>query len=303
MRADNPPADLQQAVDLRDFTTWRVGGPAQWFAEPSDQASLVALVGWAQERGLPLRCIGAGSNLLIADGGLSGLTLCNRRLQGSQLDPQEGWVEAQAGEPIPTLARKAARQGLHGLEWAVGIPGTVGGAVVMNAGAQGGCTAEWLHSIQVIDPERPDQPFVLEARDLAFAYRHSRLQDEALLVLSARFRLSPGHDPAIITATTSANLHSRTKSQPYQQPSCGSVFRNPEPRKAGQLIEELGLKGLSVGGAQVSPLHANFIVNTGAATAADIDTLVGLVQDKVLGKYGILLHPEVKRLGFQSTGL
>jgi UDP-N-acetylmuramate dehydrogenase len=290
-------------VDLRDFTTWRVGGPAQWFAEPSEQASLLSLVAWAQERGLPLRCIGAGSNLLVADGGLSGLTLCNRRLQGSQLDPQEGWVEAQAGEPIPTLARKAARQGLQGLEWAVGIPGTVGGAVVMNAGAQGGCTADWLHSIQVIDPERPDQPFVLEARDLAFAYRHSRLQDETLLVLSARFRLSPGHDPAAITATTSANLHSRTKSQPYQQPSCGSVFRNPEPRKAGQLIEELGLKGLSVGGAQVSPLHANFIVNTGAATAADIDTLVGLVQDKVLGKYGILLHPEVKRLGFQSTGL
>jgi UDP-N-acetylmuramate dehydrogenase len=303
LRPDNPPTDLQQAVDLSDFTTWRVGGPAQWFAEPSDQASLVALVGWAQQRGLPLRCIGAGSNLLIADGGLSGLTLCNRRLQGSQLDPQEGWVEAQAGEPIPTLARKAARHGLHGLEWAVGIPGTVGGAVVMNAGAQGGCTADWLHSIQVIDPKRPDQVFVLEAQDLAFAYRHSLLQEEGLLVLSARFRLSPGHDPATLTATTSSNLHSRTKSQPYQQPSCGSVFRNPEPRKAGQLIEELGLKGLSVGGAQVSPLHANFIVNTGAATAADIDTLVRQVQDKVLEKYGILLHPEVKRLGFSGTGL
>ena len=298
MPTEPPPADLHQAVDLKDFTTWRVGGPAQWFAEPSDQDSLVALVRWAQERSLPIRCIGAGSNLLVSDGGLPGLTLCQRRLQGSQLDPREGWVEAWAGEPIPTLARKVARQGLHGLEWAVGIPGTVGGAVVMNAGAQGGCTAEWLHSIQVIDPERPDQPFVLQAQDLAFAYRHSRLQDEALLVLSARFRLSPGHDPAAITAHTSANLHSRTKSQPYQQPSCGSVFRNPEPRKAGQLIEELGLKGLSVGGAQVSPLHANFIVNTGCATAADIDTLLRLVQDKVLEKYGILLHPEVKRLGF-----
>lgn len=298
MPAEPPPADLLKAVDLKDFTTWRVGGPAQWFAEPSDQASLVALVRWALERNVPMRCIGAGSNLLVSDDGLPGLTLCQRRLQGSQLDPKEGWVEAQAGEPIPTLARKVARQGLHGLEWAVGIPGTVGGAVVMNAGAQGGCSAEWLHSIQVIDPERPDQPFVLEARDLAFAYRHSRLQDEALLVLSARFRLSPGHDPAAITANTSANLHSRTKSQPYQQPSCGSVFRNPEPRKAGQLIEELGLKGLSVGGAQVSPLHANFIVNTGSATAADIDTLLCLVQGKVLKKYGILLHPEVKRLGF-----
>jgi UDP-N-acetylmuramate dehydrogenase len=298
LSADHPPADLHQAVDLKEFTTWRVGGPAQWFAEPSDQASLVALLRWAQERSLPMRCIGAGSNLLVSDGGLPGLTLCQRRLQGSQLDPREGWVEAWAGEPIPTLARKVARQGLHGLEWAVGIPGTVGGAVVMNAGAQGGCTAEWLHSILVIDPERPDQPFVLQAQDLAFAYRHSRLQDEALLVLSARFRLSPGHDPAAITAQTSANLHSRTKSQPYQQPSCGSVFRNPEPRKAGQLIEELGLKGLSVGGAQVSPLHANFIVNTGSATAADIDSLLRLVQDKVLEKYGILLHPEVKRLGF-----
>jgi UDP-N-acetylmuramate dehydrogenase len=296
--AELPLADLHEAVDLKDFTTWRVGGPAQWFAEPSDQASLMALVRWAREKSLPMRCIGAGSNLLVTDGVLPGLTLCQRRLQGSQLDPREGWVEAWAGEPIPTLARKVARQGLHGLEWAVGIPGTVGGAVVMNAGAQGGCTAEWLHSIQVIDPERPDQTFVLEARDLAFAYRHSRLQDEALLVLSARFRLSPGHDPAAITAKTSANLQSRTKSQPYQQPSCGSVFRNPEPRKAGQLIEELGLKGLSVGGAQVSPLHANFIVNTGSATAADIDTLVRLIQDKVLERYGILLHPEVKRLGF-----
>ena len=298
MPAELPLADLHEAVDLKDFTTWRVGGPAQWFAEPSDQASLMALVRWAREKSLPMRCIGAGSNLLVTDGVLPGLTLCQRRLQGSQLDPREGWVEAWAGEPIPTLARKVARQGLHGLEWAVGIPGTVGGAVVMNAGAQGGCTAEWLHSIQVIDPERPDQTFVLEARDLAFAYRHSRLQDEALLVLSARFRLSPGHDPAAITAKTSANLQSRTKSQPYQQPSCGSVFRNPEPRKAGQLIEELGLKGLSVGGAQVSPLHANFIVNTGSATAADIDTLVRLIQDKVLERYGILLHPEVKRLGF-----
>ena len=298
MRTERAPADLLEAVDLKDFTTWRVGGPAQWFAEPSDQASLLALVCWAQERCLPMRCIGAGSNLLVSDDGLPGLTLCQRRLQGSQLDPREGWVEALAGEPIPTLSRKVARQGLHGLEWAVGIPGTVGGAVVMNAGAQGGCTAEWLHSIKVIDPERPDQPFVLGARDLAFTYRHSRLQDEALLVLSARFRLSPGHDPAAITANTSANLHSRTKSQPYQQPSCGSVFRNPEPRKAGQLIEELGLKGLSVGGAQVSPLHANFIVNTGSATAADIDTLLCLVQGKVLEKYGILLHPEVKRLGF-----
>jgi len=128
--------------------------------------------------------------------------------------------------------------------------------------------------------------------------RHSRLQEEPLLVLSARFRLEPGHDPQVLTARTSANLHSRTSTQPYQQPSCGSVFRNPEPLKAGQLIESLGLKGLSVGDAQVSPIHANFIVNTGAATAADIDALIRLVQQRVLESRGVRLHPEVKRLGF-----
>ena len=278
-----------------------MGGPAQWFAEPGSQADLINLAAWASRLGLPFRCIGAGSNLLIADGGLAGLTLCNRRLQGSHSDSQDGWVEAEAGEPIPTLARKAAKAGLHGLEWAVGIPGTVGGAVVMNAGAQGGCTADWLHSVRVLDPARPEAPFTLEARDLDFANRHSRLQAEALLVLSARFRLAAGHDPAAITARTSANLHSRTSTQPYQQPSCGSVFRNPEPRKAGQLIEALGLKGLSVGGAQVSPLHANFIVNTGNALARDIDALILLVQERVRREHGIELHTEVKRLGFEGV--
>ncbi|MGL6134813.1 MAG: UDP-N-acetylmuramate dehydrogenase [Prochlorococcaceae cyanobacterium] len=289
---------LRPAVALRDFTTWKVGGAAEWFAEPAGSAELQALLRWRLEADLPLHCLGAGSNLLIADSGLAGLCLCLRRLQGSRLDGQEGWVEAEAGEPIPTLARKAARAGLSGLEWAVGIPGTVGGAAVMNAGAQGGCTADWLHSLRVLDPARPDQPFTLEASELAFAYRHSRLQQEPLVVLSARFRLEPGHDPAAVTARTSANLHSRTSTQPYQQPSCGSVFRNPEPQKAGRLIEDLGLKGLSIGGAQVSPIHANFIVNTGNATAADIDALIAAVQERVEAAHQLRLHPEVKRLGF-----
>jgi UDP-N-acetylmuramate dehydrogenase len=292
------PEGLRQGVALSDFTTWKVGGPAQWFAEPAERAELQQLAGWAIREGLVFRCIGAGSNLLIADAGLAGLTLCNRRLQGSQLDARTGWVEAEAGEPIPTLARKAARAGLHGLEWAVGIPGTVGGAVVMNAGAQGGCTAEWLHSVQVLDPAQPDTPFTLLAEELAFAYRHSRLQEEPLLVLSARFRLEAGHDPAEVSARTSANLHSRTSTQPYQQPSCGSVFRNPEPQKAGRLIEELGLKGLRLGGAEVSPIHANFIVNTGNASADDIDALIRNVQERVHDEWSVALHPEVKRLGF-----
>jgi UDP-N-acetylmuramate dehydrogenase len=124
------------------------------------------------------------------------------------------------------------------------------------------------------------------------------------VVLSARFRLQPGQEPAAVSRRTSANLHSRTSTQPYQQPSCGSVFRNPEPRKAGQLIEGLGLKGLSIGGAQVSPIHANFIVNTGAATAGEIDQLIAEVQRLVAAAHGIALHPEVKRLGpFQAIAL
>jgi UDP-N-acetylmuramate dehydrogenase len=298
---DSPP-ELRQGVSLQEFTTWRVGGPAEWFAEPADGAQLVALARWARERQLPLRVIGAGSNLLIADQGLAGLTVCIRRLQGSRVDGESGVVEAEAGEPIPTLARKVARAGLHGLEWAVGIPGTVGGAAVMNAGAQGGCTAEWLDSVLVLDPSGSGESLRLRATDLDFDYRHSRLQQEPLLVLSARFQLEPGHDPAAVSARTSANLHSRTSTQPYQQPSCGSVFRNPEPEKAGRLVESLGLKGTRIGGAEVSPIHANFIVNTGGATAADIDALIKLVRQRVWESTGIDLHPEVKRLGFPPDG-
>ena len=298
------PLGLRRSVGLADYTTWRVGGSAQWFAEPESALQLQALLAWAQAEGLPSLVIGAGSNLLVSDAGLEGLTLCNRRLQGAVLDAGTGLIEAQAGEPIPSLARRAARAGLSGLEWSVGIPGTVGGAAVMNAGAQGGCTAEVLESVTVIEPHRPHQPFELRASELDFAYRHSRLQEEPLVVLSARFRLNPGHDPAEVSRRTSANLHSRTSTQPYQQPSCGSVFRNPEPHKAGQLIEALGLKGLSLGGAQVSPIHANFIVNTGTATAAEIDQLIGAVQQRIQAAHGITLHTEVKRLGpFEGIAL
>jgi len=298
------PLGLRRAVGLADYTTWRVGGEAQWFAEPENREQLQALLAWAHQERLPWGVIGAGSNLLISDQGLPGLTLCNRRLQGLVLEASSGLIEAEAGEPIPTLARRAARAGLAGLEWSVGIPGTVGGAAVMNAGAQGGCTAEVLRSVTVVDPQRPEAPFELTADQLDFAYRHSRLQLEPLVVLAARFQLQPGQDPAAVSQRTSANLHSRTSTQPYQQPSCGSVFRNPEPQKAGQLIEGMGLKGLSIGGAQVSPIHANFIVNTGGANASEIDQLIARVQQQVQASHGITLHTEVKRLGpFEGIAL
>lgn len=287
-------------VPLSEFTTWRVGGPAEWLAEPTSIEQVTDWLNWANKQGLPCRVIGAGSNLLIHDKGLAGLTICLRRLQGVELDQQTGVVSALAGEPIPSLARKVAQSGLRGLAWAVGIPGTVGGAAVMNAGAQGGSTQEWLDSVQVVSLRGGD-PFELSRQELDFDYRHSRLQQEPLLVLSARFHLEPGHDPRELRRITSGNLSKRTSTQPYTQPSCGSVFRNPEPLKAGRLIEGLGLKGTRIGGAEVSTLHANFIVNSGGATADDIDQLIKLVQERVRSHHDLSLHPEVKRLGFAEA--
>ena len=304
--AGEDPALLRPQVPLAGYTTWKVGGPAEWLAEPTDLEQLSSLMAWAQQRQMPWRVIGAGSNLLISDAGLPGLTLCLRKLQGMSVDATTGVVEALAGEPIPTLARQAARSGLHGLEWAVGIPGTVGGATVMNAGAQGGCTADCLMSVKVIDAKAEGDAGTMRTLTndaLAFAYRHSVLQDSALMVVSARFQLEPGHDPKELSRITSSNLNHRTTTQPYQWPSCGSVFRNPEPHKAGQLIEALGLKGRRIGGAEVSTVHANFIVNTGNATANDILALIELVQQEVQRSHGIALHPEVKRLGFPSEPL
>ncbi|KZR61159.1 UDP-N-acetylmuramate dehydrogenase [Prochlorococcus sp. MIT 1306] len=290
----------QPLVSLANFTSWRVGGPAEWFASPSSVEELQTLIAWAYEQKMPCRVIGAGSNLLINDAGLPGLSLCMRKLQGSDLDPKTGIVEALAGEPIPNLSKRAAKAGLHGLEWAVGIPGTVGGATVMNAGAQGGCTADWLESVQVIDLNG-EGPFELSRQELDYAYRQSLLQEKTLVVLSARFRLDPGHDHKELNQITHKNLTHRTTTQPYQLPSCGSVFRNPEPLKAGRLIEALGLKGHRIGGAEVSPIHANFIVNIGGATAADINQMINLIQQRVQMAHGVMLHPEVKRLGFEAT--
>ena len=291
---------MRSNVPLADFTTWRVGGPAQWLLEPTTVNDTLEALQWAQHNQIPCRVIGAGSNLLIHDDGLPGLTLSLRKLQGATVDANSGVVEALAGEPMPTLARRAARAGLKGLAWSVGIPGTVGGAAVMNAGAQGGCTADCLESVQVA-PLHGGESFELSCEQLAFDYRHSRLQEDELVVLSARFRLDPGHDPEEIIRITSGNLSHRTSTQPYTQPSCGSVFRNPEPLKAGRLIEGLGLKGSRIGGAEVSTLHANFIVNTGAATAADIDSLIQHVQQRVEAAHTVRLHPEVKRLGFTEA--
>lgn len=296
----NKKLKIRESISLSNYTTWRVGGPAEWLAEPTSFEELKAILNLANQNSLKCQIIGAGSNLLISDKGVKGITLCMKKLLGSQLESSSGLIEAFSGEPIPTLCRRAAKAGLHGLEWAIGIPGTVGGAITMNAGAQGGCIAEWLESILVLDIKTNKQ-FKLEKKDLAFDYRQSRLQQESLLVISAKFRLSPGHNQENLIEQTNENLNHRITTQPYTQPSCGSVFRNPKPLKAGQLIEKLGLKGHQIGGAEISRLHANFIVNSGEAKSSDIDALICFIQKKILHAHGLLLHPEVKRVGFSES--
>ncbi len=290
---------LEKNISLAHFTTWRVGGPAEFLVEPEGIEEIEDIIEWANLNELKFYIIGAGSNLLINDKGLKGLCICMRKLNGNKIDSSSGIVEVLAGESLPTLSRKVAKEGLHGLEWAIGIPGTIGGACVMNAGAQGHCIADSLISIKTISTDQR-KIFEIQAKDLDYSYRYSLLQNEPLIVLSAKIQLKPNNDPNKIIRLTNENLSHRIKNQPYNLPSCGSVFRNPEPLKAGQLIEELGLKGYRIGGAEVSRIHANFIVNSNNASADDIFALIKLIQQKVNKKHGFILHTEVKQLGFES---
>ncbi|MEN9217636.1 MAG: UDP-N-acetylmuramate dehydrogenase [Gloeomargarita sp. DG_2_bins_126] len=292
-------AQCQAQAELAELTTYRVGGRAQWLALPRCQEELLTAVAWAQQEQVPLTVIGAGSNLLISDRGLPGLVICTRYLRGAQWHEPTGQVVAAAGMPLPQLAWEAARRGWQGFAWAVGIPGTVGGAVVMNAGAQGGCTADYLISAEVL---HDGSIRTLTRAELAYDYRYSCLQTGTGVVLSARWQCIPGHDPQRLQRETSDYLQRRRRTQPYHLPSCGSVFRNPPASKAGWLIEQSGLKGYQIGQAQVSPLHANFIVNLGGATAQNIYDLIHHVQAVIQAKWGIQLHPEVKFLGDFSAG-
>ncbi len=292
---------VRELISLSNFTTLRVGGLANWFSEPSNYLELKNIVTWSHKRQIICNVIGAGSNLLISDSGFNGLIISMRKFHGLKIYPKEGFIEANAGESIPNLSRQAAKAGLQGLEWAIGIPGTVGGAVVMNAGAQGGCMAECIDSIKVIK-SNGDRTYILRKNELEFGYRQSLLQKEALIVLSARFKLTPGFDKEKLNKKTNDNLLKRVNSQPYHLPSCGSIFRNPEPLKAGQIIEQLGLKGHRIGGAEISSMHANFIVNTGEASASDIANLITFIQTVVQEKHGLFLTPEVKKIGFQKKG-
>lgn len=286
---------IHSQVSLAALTSYRVGGLAQWYSAPRNWDELQATFEWFQAQDLPLTLLGAGSNLLISDRGIPGLTLCTRYLRRAHFYHETTTITASAGEPIARIAWAAAKRGWRGLEWAVGIPGTVGGAVVMNAGAHNQCVAESLVSAVVVSPDGTLK--TLTPEELNYSYRTSALQGDRRLVIEATFQLQPGFSREEVMATTNNNLRQRKSSQPYDRPSCGSVFRNPKPQAAGWLIEQLGLKGYRIGNAEVSVRHANFIVNCGNAKADDIFRLIRHVQEKVESNWSLLLEPEVKMLG------
>jgi UDP-N-acetylmuramate dehydrogenase len=191
---------------------------------------------------------------------------------------------------------QAASRGWSGFEWAVGIPGTVGGLVVMNAGAQGGCAADCVVSVQTVT--LTGEPKLIYPQDLDFSYRTSALQASSQLITEATFKLQTGGDPEAIAADTESKLKVRHTTQPYHLPNCGSVFRNPLPQFAARLIQDAGLKGYQIGNAQVSELHANFIVNLGNAKASDIFSLIEHIKTVIRDRYGVVLETEVKMTGY-----
>jgi UDP-N-acetylmuramate dehydrogenase len=293
------PADcpIRSAVSLKGLTTWKVGGPAEWYLEPHTIAETQIGLAWAHQLNLPITFIGAGSNLLISDRGLAGLVICTRHLRhvNTLFDNETRSMTADAGKMLASLAWQAARRGWGGMEWAAGIPGTVGGAVVMNAGAHGHSTQEILVSTEVLNVDGSIE--ILTNQDLNYSYRTSNLQGDSRLVLSATFHLHAAENPEDVKARTFRDLEKRHSNQPYDRPSCGSVFRNPTPQHAAALIERLGLKGYRIGDAEVSTLHANFIINRQDATASQVRELIYYVQSRVKQAYSIELEPEVKMLG------
>ncbi|MDI6853585.1 MAG: UDP-N-acetylmuramate dehydrogenase [Deltaproteobacteria bacterium] len=288
----NPGAGVYLGHPLAPLTTWKIGGPAEYLAVPQDLEDVYKILSHAYRRGRPVFFLGRGSNVLISDAGLPGLTLhLAKSLQ--KLARQGEVIRAGAGVSLPRLAQAAADWGLAGCEFLAGIPGTVGAAVRLNAGAQGSNLGQLLKRAWVLTPRL--QLLEFAAPELGFAYRSSLLLNfPHWLVVEAEFALTAEAPPEAIQARMRDFLAARRASQPSNPRSCGSVFKNPpDGPPAGYLIEQVGFKGRRCGGAQVSWKHANFILNQGGATAADIKTLIHQIQETVWVRFGIKLEREV----------
>ena len=288
---------FSENCNLSSYTTIKVGGVAEYFAEPRSIEELLYLMKWANLNSQRCQIIGAGSNILINNIFIKGLVLCTKKLKSLMVDPFSGIVEAEAGVMLPTLSNSLAKNGLKGGEWAVGIPGTLGGAIYMNAGTGNLSLAKNLISVKVID-NKTNEKLEIEKKDINFEYRFSSFQKNDLIIISARLHFEPNGNLKQLIQTTKNNLKIKTKTQPYDQPSFGSVFKNPKNNYAAKLIDDMGLKGFKIGGAAISTIHSNFIINTSSASSKDIYELITVIQQKVLQKKGIYLQPEVRMIGF-----
>jgi len=283
---------------LKEHTTWRIGGPADLLVEPASREDLKTILRFVREKGLPFTVIGNGSNLLVSDTGVRGVVVKIGERMGA-ISVAGLSITAGAGAKLGRVAAVAQEAGLGGLEFAVGIPATVGGAVTMNAGANGSTIGDLVETVTVVD--YAGQEKVYDRAALAFKYRYSRLQQLEVIVVEVVLGLTPD-DPEAIRRRSYEYLQKRRRTQPLEYPSAGSVFKNPPDDAAGRLIELAGAKGLRIGDAMVSEKHANFIVNLGAAKASDVLSLIERVREMVRAKFGITLELEVKILGDSGAG-
>lgn len=284
---------------LSKFSTMKIGGEADRLCQPQNVDELVNLVDQLQEEGEPWSIVGGGSNLLISSRGVRGTVIRTAFLKEINSIASDT-LEAAAGARLPHLAKYAAQMGLSGLEFAVGIPGTVGGAVIMNAGAHGSCIANILESALVFDSQAGDVK-TIPASDLGFVYRNCNLDPSRHVVVSAKFKLNPGSSEEI-SAKTQANEDYRWRTQPIGWPNLGSTFKNPLPDKsAGYLLDQSGAKDLKIGNAAVSSLHANFVINLGGATSEEVTALLEKMKQSVFNTFEIEMTPEWKTMGDFST--
>ena len=275
-------------------TTFRIGGPADYFLTPAGAEEIRDVIAYCREVELPYFILGNGSNLLVSDEGFRGAVIqVDHRMQEITVEGRA--IRAQAGVLLSKAAAVARDHSLTGLEFASGIPGTLGGGVSMNAGAYGGELKDVLVRVRVVD--RDLQIRDIEAGDLDLGYRHSRIQDEEMVVTDVTLELLEDRMEEISSRMNELR-EARTSKQPLEFPSAGSTFKRPEGYFAGKLIMDAGLKGFRVGDAQVSEKHCGFVINRGAATAKDVCTLIKSVQEKIREKDGVLLEPEIRFLGF-----
>ena len=289
-----PRLRLLREEPLAAHTSFRIGGPAEVMAFPSSLAELQALLRLSAQEGIRVRLLGAGTNILAPDGGVRGLVIVTSGALTGLSMPDAAHIEAMSGVTMARLACFARDNGLTGLEFAHGIPGSVGGGVFMNAGAYEGEMAQVVDWVDCLDEE--GMPRRLSREALALGYRSSIFLRRPWLITGAHLTLAPG-DPAAIREKMADLSRRRRAKQPLEYPSAGSTFKRPAGHFAGGLIEQCGLKGTTVGGAQVSEKHAGFVINTGQATCQDILTLIRLVRDRVFQQTGVRLEPEVRLLG------